>query len=133
MTIEEAYKNFENEIVLQAIRDYTRAIADGKQETIKECEDFFNSAWGNELSKLDGNFIIKKLKNGVESFTASANKEFASRKEKLQAFKCPICNGDVTTKLRCFSPRKHKYALKASCNSCLFYVWDEEKMVVERK
>ena len=66
----DAYENLANAIVLQAVKDWRKAVKTLKKrpryETTKqmrdECERFFRSEWFEELTSVDGSVILRKLK-----------------------------------------------------------------------
>lgn len=78
---EVAYKELAYSIVLRAVEDYRMAlrgkwIADetSPAQTIRECTRFFRSDWFRTLSNLDGEFVMKKLKEELnESNTCTSN------------------------------------------------------------
>lgn len=67
-SIELAYCNLANAIIVQAADDYRKAL-DGKTyyykkstlSIIKDVEKFFHSSWYRELTKVDGDFLIEQL------------------------------------------------------------------------
>lgn len=71
------YQLLANAIVLQAANDWKRANMELKkakplsrkwlswENLRKECEEFFRSEWCGELTGLDGNYILERLKKGV--------------------------------------------------------------------
>ena len=67
------YENLANAIILMAVKDYRSALKKLKKrpnyETAKimknEVERFFRSDWYRELTSVDGNILIKKLKSEV--------------------------------------------------------------------
>ena len=67
-SVESAYRNLANAIIIQAANDYRKAL-DGKsyyynktpEMVIKEVERFFHSSWYRLLTKIDGDFIIEQL------------------------------------------------------------------------
>ena len=69
-----AYENLANAIVLQAVKDYREALSQLKRNpkykdalTVKEeCERFFRSGWYRLLTKVDGEMLIKKLREEVQ-------------------------------------------------------------------
>lgn len=77
MQITEYYaQEIANGIVLQAVNDYRRAL-DGKgcgdgycrrsaEEAIKECEKFFRSQYFRILTKVNGEYLIAKLRKEHE-------------------------------------------------------------------
>ena len=66
----EPYENLANAIVLLAVKDWREAVGKLKKRprhkpaAIKkeECERFFRSEWFEELTSVDGNIILRKLK-----------------------------------------------------------------------
>lgn len=66
----DAYENLANAIVLQAVKDWRKAVKTLKKrpryEAAKqirdECERFFRSEWFEELTSVDGSVILRKLK-----------------------------------------------------------------------
>lgn len=53
------YEELANAIILQAVKDYR--LTDDEQE-LQEIERFFRSGWFGVLSKVDPEFLIKKLR-----------------------------------------------------------------------
>ena len=53
------YEELANAIILQAVKDYR--LADDEQE-LAEIERFFRSGWFGVLSKVDPEYLIKKLR-----------------------------------------------------------------------
>jgi hypothetical protein len=68
------YEQLANSIILQAVKDYRDALKKLKKrpnyEPAKimknEVERFFRSDWYRELTSVDGNVLIKKLKAEVD-------------------------------------------------------------------
>lgn len=68
------YENLANAIIKQAADDYRKALKalslnsrnKEAQATVKECEDFFRSDWYKQLTSLDGEYLIRKLKEEVD-------------------------------------------------------------------
>ena len=66
----DAYENLANAIVLQAVKDWRKAVKTLKKrpryEAAKQmrddCERFFRSDWFEELTSVDGSVILRKLK-----------------------------------------------------------------------
>ncbi len=66
----DAYEDLANAIVLQAVKDWRKAIKTLKKrpryEAAKQmrddCERFFLSDWFEELTSVDGSIILRKLK-----------------------------------------------------------------------
>ena len=53
------YENLANAIILQAVKDYR--LTDDESE-LQEIERFFRSGWFGVLSKVDPEYLIKKLR-----------------------------------------------------------------------
>ena len=53
------YENLAQAIILQAVKDYR--LTDDEQE-VAEIERFFRSGWFGVLSKVDPEYLIKKLR-----------------------------------------------------------------------
>ena len=51
-----------NAIILQAVSDYREAVAMGDARMEKECESFFRSRWYSELTDIDGEWLMNKLR-----------------------------------------------------------------------
>ena len=66
----EGYENLANAIILQAVKDYKRALGILKYnprhyEALKrkrEIEKFFRSAWFSDLTEADGEMIMESIK-----------------------------------------------------------------------
>ena len=67
------YEQLANAIILQAVKDYRDALKkmkkrphyDPAKDMIAEVERFFHTDWYRELTSVDGNILIKKLKSEV--------------------------------------------------------------------
>ena len=67
------YEELANAIVIQAARDYTKALKklkkyprDAEAKSVKnDCERFFRSSWYNTLTSVDGEFLMQKLQTEV--------------------------------------------------------------------
>ena len=65
-----AAEELANAIIIKAVEDYRKAMKDlwlcprsvNARHTIVECERFFKSPYFNMLTAIDGNWLIKKLK-----------------------------------------------------------------------
>lgn len=74
MTTMTGFENLANAIVIQAAKDYTKALKmhkkhphyDVAKTQIAELEDFFRSPWYRTLTSVDGEMLIKKLREGVQ-------------------------------------------------------------------
>lgn len=66
----DGYENLANAIVLQAVKDWRKAVKTLKKrpryqaakQMRDECEGFFLSDWFEELTSVDGSVILRKLK-----------------------------------------------------------------------
>ena len=71
----DSYQALGNAVVLQAVKDYRDAVkklSRGKtnhaaEQTKKECERFFQSSHFNVFTELEGNMILSKLEQEVQS------------------------------------------------------------------
>ena len=71
----EAYENLANAIVIQAVKDYRKALERMKNFSYsrtavyikREVEKFFRSDWYKTLTSVDAEFLIKKLNREVLS------------------------------------------------------------------
>ena len=71
--MQEDWEDLANAIILQAVEDYrmarrrVRMLPDqqGAQATIRQVEKFFRSRWYAQLTDLDGEMVLKKLKEEV--------------------------------------------------------------------
>lgn len=69
------YENLANAIVLQAVKDYRDALKRLKKKPSNkaamsgamECERFFRSGWYKTLTSVDGEYLIKKLREEAKS------------------------------------------------------------------
>lgn len=65
------YQKLADAIVLQAVKDYRQDLRRMKNRPsninkgkVKEDERFFRSSWFKSLTKIDGNYLIEKLREG---------------------------------------------------------------------
>lgn len=73
----EGVENLTNAIILQAVKDYRRALKgfslNGKSSAavVADCERFFRSEWYSQLTNVDGEYLIinirKEVKNDVDN------------------------------------------------------------------
>lgn len=69
----DCYQNLANAIILRAVKDYRDALKKlnkrpnyvPAKEMKAEVERFFHSEWYRELTSVDGDFLIEKLKAEV--------------------------------------------------------------------
>ena len=76
------YENLANGIVQYAVDDYRNALR-GKsysryrtvEDVIRDCEEFFRSDWFRDLTKVNGEYLISKLRGELanESNTNTRN------------------------------------------------------------
>lgn len=52
-------------IILQAVKDYRKALKNGEYEQKRECERFFHSQWFGILSDIDCKSLIDRLRKEV--------------------------------------------------------------------
>ena len=64
--MDDNYINLAAAIVLQAMSDYKKALRDEDSKTIKECEKFFLSEYGQYLSGHRGKYAIERCKKEIE-------------------------------------------------------------------
>jgi hypothetical protein len=74
------YRELAYSIVLRAVEDYRMAlrgkeVEEGKSTayTLRECVTFFRSDWFKCLANLDGEFIVKKLKDELKEELNASN------------------------------------------------------------
>jgi len=69
----DTYEQLANAIVLQAAKDYRDALKKLKKRphyepakyTIAEVESFFHSDWYRELTSVDGDYLLNKIRSEV--------------------------------------------------------------------
>lgn len=59
---EQGIENLCNAIILAAVKDYRTALTKRDNDTINQIERFFRSDWYKTLTKVDGEFLISKLR-----------------------------------------------------------------------
>ena len=86
---ENPYERLANAIVLQAVADYRAALKKvkhnpGNQDAIHEAlqlEKFFRSQWYEMLTKVDGEYLIRRLQEEIrQSESIRGNKNKSSRR-----------------------------------------------------
>lgn len=65
------WEELANAIILQAVKDYRLALRAPEwsvkaQTTVKECESFFRSDWFKILTTVDGEYLIRRLREEEE-------------------------------------------------------------------
>lgn len=71
----DGYERLANAIVLQAAKDYRSALRKINKNPVNgtaglevlECERFFRSKWYSVLTSVDGEYLMKRLREEVES------------------------------------------------------------------
>ena len=66
----DGYENLANAIILQAVKDWRSAVRklkkrpryDPAKQMKEECEAFFLSEWFEQLTEVDGRYLLRKLK-----------------------------------------------------------------------
>lgn len=69
----DGYKDLANAIVIMGAKDYRKALKKLKRnpnnrkakEEAKEVERFFKGSWMKELTKVDGEFLMERIKEEV--------------------------------------------------------------------
>lgn len=59
---QQGIENLCNAIVLSAVKDYRTALAKKNYDEIASIERFFRSEWYKQLTKIDGEFLIEKIR-----------------------------------------------------------------------
>lgn len=60
------YENLTVAIIIQAVKDYRRALEMSERGRKSECVRFFRSDWFKVLTTMDSEFLIRKLKEEVQ-------------------------------------------------------------------
>ena len=69
-TLIKNYQELANNIVIQACKDYKRALPrkdNHSRRTVVECEKFFLSGWFALLTKVDGKMLMQHIKKEVQN------------------------------------------------------------------
>lgn len=107
-----------NAIILQAVDDYRRLLTSkptrGFIGSETEIEQFFTGDFFKVLTKLDGPFLMKRVRTTTEAFVKESRRHFKRGCEN-DTFVCPICGGVVSVKYRAASKR-----WVSKCDGCLF-------------
>lgn len=56
-----------NAIILQSCKDYRKALKQDDKATIREIESFFRSEWYRMLTKINGEYLIDRLRKEYEN------------------------------------------------------------------
>lgn len=59
--LDAGYDALANAIILQACKDYRKAIRSFDIYEMKQIRHFFHSQWYKELTKVDGDYILKQI------------------------------------------------------------------------
>lgn len=62
----DGYKEFANAIILQAVKDYRKALKYDERGRKREIEKFFRSSWFSVLTNISGEILIQKLRAEVK-------------------------------------------------------------------
>lgn len=62
----DGYKELANAIILQAAKDYRKALKHDERGRKREIEKFFRSAWFSILTNISGEMLIQKLRAEVK-------------------------------------------------------------------
>ena len=67
LSLIDPYRLLAEAIVLQAVKDYRKALKCDHRSTKRECERFFRSGWFKRLTTIDGEDLIQRLRSEVRS------------------------------------------------------------------
>lgn len=59
--LDAGYDALANAIILQACKDYRKALRGYKKNEIMKIRKFFHSQWYNELTKVNGDYILREI------------------------------------------------------------------------
>ena len=62
---DESYQLLVNAIIIQAVKDYRKALKYDHRGIKRECYRFFRSDWFKTLTAIDGELLISRLKSEV--------------------------------------------------------------------
>lgn len=62
----DGYKELANAIILQAVKDYRKALKHDERGRKREIEKFFRSEWFSILTNVSGEMLIQKLRAEVK-------------------------------------------------------------------
>lgn len=62
----DGYKELANAIILQAVKDYRKALKHDERGRKREIEKFFRSEWFAILTSISGEMLIQKLRAEVK-------------------------------------------------------------------
>lgn len=60
------YKALANAVIIQAVKDYRKALKYDHRGIKRECCRFFRSDWFKTLTAVDGEMLISKIKSEVQ-------------------------------------------------------------------
>ena len=63
---DESYRLLVNAIIIQAVKDYRKALKYDHRSIKRECCRFFRSDWFKTLTAIDGEMLISRLKSEVQ-------------------------------------------------------------------
>ena len=63
---DEPYRLLADAVILQAVKDYRKALKRDNRAVKRECCRFFRSQWFKELTNIDGELLISKIKSEVQ-------------------------------------------------------------------
>lgn len=64
--INKNYMNLGTEIVIQAVKDYQRAVIFNDRDTMNECEAFFHSGWYELLTDIEPELVMYYARTRVK-------------------------------------------------------------------
>ncbi len=59
--LDAGYDALANAIILQACKDYRKALRGYKKNEIMKIRKFFHSQWYSELTKVNGDYILREI------------------------------------------------------------------------
>ena len=63
---DESYQLLVNAIIIQAVKDYRKALKYDHRGIKRECCRFFRSDWFKTLTAIDGEMLISRIKSEVQ-------------------------------------------------------------------
>lgn len=125
-TEQEAYNSLASAIILQAVRDYERALIQRNDKAAAECEKFFESSWFEMLNDTGatGDGIIRDVKRKTELFEKIARGKISNREVKRHSFVCPVCGDNVS--IRNLTIKDERYYF-CKCDGCKLYLKVKKK------
>lgn len=70
----EGYEELANAIIIRAVEDYRRSLRTNNIGGIADCENFFNSSYFANITKVEGSYIIEKVRKEYEDGETKSRK-----------------------------------------------------------